>query len=122
MEPVTPPPAPGAPPDVSLPPAPPPAAPPAVVPAYVPPTPPISYEAGGQAGAKGNAVSRFFENVSFTDVGMLVITSCAVFLVVDYYRKRIKYLREEETRIANKMDELSANVQNFIGQNHKSFS
>lgn len=90
---------------------------------YVAPPPPPPIGDGTPAGGKGNVVSRFFEDVSFTDVGMLVITSCAIFFVVDYYRKKIKYLRDEEVRLSNKVDELTANVQNFIGsQQYNKFS
>lgn len=122
MEPITPaapPPTPPA--DIPIAPASP-DLPPATPAPLVPATPPIQqFNDGGQPG-KGNAVSRWVENVSFTEVGMLIITSCVIFLVADYYRKRIKYLREEETRMSNKMDELTANVQSFVGPAYKSFS
>lgn len=96
------------------------AAPPVAAPApdFTPaPLPP----AIAPAPAKGNFMSRLFEDVSFTEVGFLILGSAAMFTVIYYYRQRIKKMREEENVTYQKIEEVKANVVSFMGPQYKSF-
>jgi hypothetical protein len=100
-----------------------PAAPPVQQPVAVPPVPagpvPATFGDGGSAG--GNPVKKFFADVSFTDVGILILASCAMYYVISHYRREIKRKKQEQSEITNKIDELEANLKSAMGPNYKSF-
>lgn len=97
------------------------AAPPAPAFTPTPAPPPAQPSAEGGSTGKGNVVSRFFEDVSFTQVGFLILGSAAMFMVIYYYRERIKKMREEENVTDQKIEEVKANVVAFLGPQYKSF-
>lgn len=97
----------------------PPAVPAAPIPgadAPAPYTPPPAVPAGGTPGYSGggstggNAISRFFEGITVGDVVILGLSLCAFFLMIKFYRDKIKAIKEERTVVNDKLDQLTLEV------------
>lgn len=116
LPPVAPPITPAAPP---IDPGPAPVAPPA--PPMPPVNPAIPYQTGGVP--ESNGFKKFFSTVKLSDVVIMGLTFLTFFMVIDYYRKKLKSLRDEKvakTELESKVSEIETNVKTFMGDNYKS--
>lgn len=90
--------------------------PPYVPPAAVPATP--TYAQGGEP-QKGNAISRFFEGITIGDVIIWSLTLCSFFLIIKYYKDKIKNTKEQQSALQAQVDELTMNVKSLAGENYQ---
>jgi hypothetical protein len=95
---------------------------PVPTPLPAPVAPAGTMQTGGVTGGKPGFISQIFEGVTFTDVGMLILGSASMFLVIHYYRERIKTIKEEKSKTLATVEELQANVQSFLGANYQKFN
>lgn len=93
---------------------------PAPVPAPVQTAPVVPTQSFSQGGSAGNPVKQFFADVSFTDVGIIILATVAFGYTIYHYREQIKKKKKEQSAITNRLDEIEANVKAALGPNYKS--
>jgi hypothetical protein len=109
--------------DTSVPPVPEPAPVPVPQPAPIPvpgPQPAPQYASGGAAGS-GNSFTRFFDDISVSDVAIYGLTFLTLFMMIYYYRKKILQLKEDKpviSQLQSKVSEVESNVKSMMGENY----
>jgi len=63
----------------------------------------------------------FFSGINVGDVLVGAIVFGAMFTIIYYYRKEIKYSKTEKSEIRQQLDEVSQNVQAALGPNYQKY-
>lgn len=88
---------------------------PGSTPGYAPPMVPVS-----SSSSPPNRLGTFFDGITLLDIGMIALSTLALFMSIYYTRQQIFYLKANKSRIGNDIDELKINVKSIMGDDYKS--
>jgi hypothetical protein len=78
-----------------------------------------TYMQGGGAISVQKRSASFFDGITILDVGMISLTTLALFMSIYYTRQQIFWLRANKSMIRNELDEVKINLKSILENDYK---